>query len=128
MSIFSYWFGNFLFDFLFYFLVAIFGAGMCQAFQISSLTNGDALTATWLLFILYGFTNIPFTYVFSFVFKDYGNAQAGWYFFNFVFGGITSTMILILRFISADTRPVGRGLGWLLRLVPAFSFGEGLIN
>lgn len=128
MSIYSYWFGNFIFDLLFYVVVAIFGAGMCSAFSISSLSQGDALTATWLLFILYGLSNIPFTYIASFLFKDYGNSQAGWYFFNFVSGGILSIIILLLRFISTTTSPIGRKLAFILRLIPAYSFGEGLMN
>jgi ATP-binding cassette subfamily A (ABC1) protein 3 len=128
MSIYSYWIGNFIFDYTLYVIVAIFGAGMCEAFGISSLTSGDANTATWILFIIYGFANIPFTYIVSFVFSDYGNAQAGFYFFNFVAGGILSVVILLLRFIGSATSSIGRGIAWPLRFIPAYSFGEGLIN
>lgn len=123
MSIYSYWFGNFIYDMFLYLLVAIFAAGMCMAFDITSLVDGDALTATWLLFILYGLTNIPFSYVMSFLFSDYGNSQAVFYFFNFVAGGIVSVIILVLRNIGGTTGEVGKAIAWPLRLIPAFSFG-----
>lgn len=124
----AYWFGNFIFDFLLYMVVAAFAAGMCMAFDISSLVDGDALAATWLLFTLYGLANIPFSYIASFLFTDYGNSQAAFYFFNFVAGGLLSVIILVLRMIGDTTGVIARGLAWPLRLIPAFSFGEGLIN
>lgn len=42
-------------------------------------------------------------------------------------------IILVLRWVSNpdDAVPAGdiaKGLTWLLRLVPSFSFGEGMIN
>lgn len=90
--------------------------------------EGDALGATAILFFLYGITNIPLTYILSYLFKDYGNAQAALYFFNFVAGGIVPMIVLVLRWISNpdDAVPsgdVGRALSWILRIIPAFSFG-----
>lgn len=124
----SYWLGNFIFDLLVYLVVALLAAGLCMVFDIQSLVSGDALIATWMLFGLYGLANIPFTYVCSFVFENYGNAQAGFYFFNFVMGGIVPTVVLVLRLIGPDTAKIGMGIAWPLRLIPAYNFGEGLIN
>lgn len=62
------------------------------------------------------------------IFKDYGNAQGVIYFFNFVGGGIAPIIILVLRWISTDSNKIGRAIAWALRSVPAFAFGEGLIN
>ena len=128
MSIYSYWFGNFIFDFVLYLVVGFFAAGMCMAFEIKSLIDGDALTATWLLFFLYGFANIPFSYIVSFLFTDYGSSQTAFYFFNFVAGGLLTVIILVLRMIGDVAGSVARGLAWILRLIPAFAFGEGLTN
>ena len=69
----------------------------------------------------------------AYCFTDYGNAQAGVYFYNFITGGILPIIVLVLRWISVsdDPLPTGtlaRGLAWLLRIVPSFSFGEGMIN
>ena len=69
----------------------------------------------------------------GYFFKDYGNAQAGIYFYNFVTGGILPILILVLRWISESEDPVpsgtvARALAWALRIIPSFSFGEGMIN
>ena len=128
MNLASYWIGNYLYDLLLYSVVAGISLGICAGLEVEALVEGDALGATAVLFFLYGITNIPLTYIMSYLFKDYGSAQAALYFFNFVAGGILPMIILVLRWISDpnDAVPsgdVGRALGWILRLVPAFSFG-----
>jgi hypothetical protein len=37
MNIYAYWIGNFIFDYTIYLMVAAFGAGMCQYFNIKGL-------------------------------------------------------------------------------------------
>lgn len=128
MSIYAYWLGNYIFDMFFYLTVAVFAGGMCMAFSINSLTDGDAIYATWIIFVLYGAANLPFSYIASYLFTDYGSSQAVGYFWNFVAGGILPTIIIVLRFLGSPTADIGRGIAWPLRLVPAFSFGEGLLN
>ena len=97
MNIASYWIGNYIYDFLLYLFIAIFTLGMCQVLSIDSLIEGDAYTASCLLFLFYGLSNIPLTYILGYLFKDYGNAQAGYYFFTFVIGGLVTIIILVLR-------------------------------
>lgn len=100
MNLGSYWIGNYLYDLLLYAIVAGISLGICAGLEVEALVEGDALGATAVLFFLYGITNIPFTYIISYLFKDYGNAQAAVYFFNFVVGGIVPMIILVLRWIS----------------------------
>lgn len=76
-----------------------------------------------MLFGLYGYSNIVLTYLVAFLFKDYGNAQGVVYFFNFVVGGISPIIILVLRWIDQNSNLIGRGISWGMRLIPAFSFG-----
>jgi ATP-binding cassette subfamily A (ABC1) protein 3 len=122
MNIVSYWIGNYIYDFLLYLFIAVFTLGMCQVLSIDSLIEGNAFTASCLLFLFYGLSNIPLTYILGYLFKDYGNAQGAVYFFNFVSGGILTLIILVLRWISTSNI-VGKGLAWPLRIIPAFSFG-----
>lgn len=63
----------------------------------------------------------------SFGFKDYGGAQVSSFFIHFIMGGIIPLIIFILRLIKS-TRSIGVALGWILRLVPSFSFGYGVLN
>ena len=88
VSIVAYWTSNFLVDIITYLIPAIFSICMIKAFNVESLANGENFGATWLLFIFYGFSIVNFTYVFSFLFKDYGNAQLIIFFFSFTFGKI----------------------------------------
>jgi hypothetical protein len=128
MKLSAYWIANFVYDFILYLIVAVVAVGLCSALSITSFTTGNAYAALWMLFIFYGLAYISFTYIFSFLFKDYGNAQAGFYFLTFIIGGMIPILTFLLRILGTGSNPVGRGLAWLLRIYPAFSFGEGLLN
>lgn len=128
MNIAAYWLSNFVFDYFLYMIVAAIGIGLCKALSISSLTDGNAYTGVILLFIFYGSSYIFFTYSFAFLFKDYGNAQAGYYFLTFIVGGMLPILTFLLRILGTGSNPVGRGLAWVLRLYPSFAFGEGILN
>lgn len=129
MNLGSYWMGNMIYDYFLYCIVAGFVIGMCVALDIKSLVEGDALLSTTLLFFLLGFSNIPFTYVISNFFTSYGTAQGIVYFFNFIWGGVFPIIILILRWLDFNgSAVIGEGVSWLLRVIPAYAFGEGMIN
>ena len=96
---------------------------MIAGLRIESLTKDDAFGATCIIFVLFGIAYIWFTYIFAFLFKDYGSAQAGYYFITFIFGAMLPNIVQLLRFISTATNGIGRGLGWLFRLYPAYAFG-----
>lgn len=100
LNVASYWTGNFVYDFLLYLVVAFFSVGMCYALEVEALTEGEAISATILLFVFYGLANIPFTYILAYAFKDYGNAQGVVYFMNFVAGGLITIIILVLRWVD----------------------------
>jgi NADH:ubiquinone oxidoreductase subunit 3 (subunit A) len=128
MKLSAYWAANFIYDYILYLILAVVTVGLCSALSIGAFTSGSAYTGLWLLFILYGLAYIPFTYMLAFAFKDYGNAQAGYYFLTFIIGGMLPILTLLLRILGAGSNPIGKGLAWFLRIYPAFSFGEGLIN
>ena len=108
--------------------MSILAIVLIKALDIESLTAGDAFGATWLLFIFYGISYMWLTYIIAFAFKDYGNAQAGYYFLTFVIGGMLPILTFLLRILGKGSNPLGRGLAWVLRLYPSFAFGEGLLN
>ena len=67
--------------------------------------------------------NISLTYNLAYLFKEYGNAQAAIYFFNFLTGGTLSVVIIVLRWIDTDAGKVAKGLAWIFRIIPSFCFG-----
>jgi len=123
MKLSSYWFANFVYDYILYAVVAVVSALVCLALDVGSLTDGDAYGATWMLFMFYGTAYIWLTYVFAFLFKDYGAAQAGYFFLTFVVGGLIPILILVLRALNENTRRFGKGIAWILRIHPSFAFG-----
>lgn len=128
MKVSSYWLANFVYDYVTYAIVAIISCGLIIALKVNGFSDSDAINQTWTLFMLYGLAYIPFTYIFSNLFKEYGSAQAAFYFITFLLGGLLPILTFILRIVSDTANPVGRGLAWFFRIFPSFSFGEGLIN
>ena len=74
VSLISYWLSNYVLDMLKHLVPAVFCFLMVLAYNINGFREDDAFSAIVLLFILYGWSIIPFCYLFSFIFKDYGNA------------------------------------------------------
>jgi len=106
---------------------AVFCILMVLAYDIDSFTGSESFGAVVLLFILYGWSIIPFSYFLGFLFEAYGNAQVASFFLHFLLGGIGAMIVLILRIIPS-TSSAGEIVGWVLRTIPSFAFGYGIIN
>lgn len=122
MNIYAYWMGNFFYDFILYAFLAGFAVGMCIVLDAKTFI-GEALGVVIVTFIMYGLAYIPMTYIMAYFFKDYGNAQAGYYFFTFVIGGLIPIIVLVFRFIDGIPHKVGIYLSWIFKFIPAFCFG-----
>jgi hypothetical protein len=92
MNIGAYWLGNFIYDYTLYLIVAIFAGVMSSILDIKALTDGLPLLALWIFLIAYGLAYLPFTYLFSYAFSDYGDAEASYYFITLVFSGLLPTI------------------------------------
>lgn len=69
MTIYSYWLSNYLVDFLKHLFPAIISIIMVLIYDIEDFTSeSEAMLAVSLLFILYGFCVIPFSYFLGFFF------------------------------------------------------------
>lgn len=82
---------------------------MTFAFNISIFIDNGAFGAVALLFYLYGWAIIPFTYLMGFMFKKYGNAQVSAFFLHYLVGTILPLVTYILRFFDS-TRTIGHVL------------------
>jgi ATP-binding cassette subfamily A (ABC1) protein 3 len=123
MNIYAYWIGNFIYDYVLYLILAGFSLLMCKLLEAKAFITGDAYGVVILAFILYGLAYIPLTYIFAYLFKDYGNAQAGFYFLTFVLGGLLSLVVFLLRFLGGNAGKIGLGISWVFRIIPSYSFG-----
>lgn len=103
MNMLGYWSSNFIFDYLTYCLIAGFGIGMCYVLDIQSFVKDEeTVRAFCSLFLLYGVSNVLFTYLVSYAFQESYNAQIGVFFFNFVNGGILTVLMILIRAINKD--------------------------
>lgn len=128
MTVSSYWLGNFIFDYALYTMFAIVALTLCKAFSVLELIGSGAVGVTILVFILYGITQLLFTYLCSFLFSDHSNAQSLYYFLNFMAGAMLPIIVLIFRYIGGLMANVGLGIAWAFRIIPSFAFGEALVN
>lgn len=127
-GLFTYWTSNLIVDWVKALIPTVFCVIMCKAFDISAFLEDDCFSAIWLLFIFFGFSIISFTYAFSFAFKDYGSAQTVSFIMNFLVGGILPLIFFILRVLDEQTKDISLGIAMILRLLPSFSFGFGILN
>ncbi|KAL4429303.1 hypothetical protein ABPG74_002289 [Tetrahymena malaccensis] len=125
---FSYWTSNLFMDIIKYLIPALTCPWLAYAFKVNSLTDSSVFSAFYLIFILYGPAIILFTYVFSFLVKNYGNGQLFSFFMHIFFGCVLSITIMILRLIySMDNKGI-EALAWILRFMPSFCFSFSILN
>lgn len=75
VSLLSYWTSSFTLDFVKHFVPAFFCMLMVLAYSITTFTDhGSDYAAISILFFLYGWAIIPFSYLTGFIFADYGSA------------------------------------------------------
>lgn len=128
MKLSAYWIANFIYDYLLYLVIATAAIVFCKIFNVGSLATGSAFASTSMLFFFYGLAYIPFTYIAAFAYKEYGSAQSYYFFLTFLMGGMLPVLTFVFRIIGTSSNKIGRYIAWGLRILPAFSFGEGIIN
>lgn len=112
MSLPAYWTSNIIFDICKAIIPSVIVIGLMYAFGLD-------YPHTWIMFLLYPVGVIPFTYVFSFVFASENVAQTLTIFLHFVFAGIGTIVVFILRLIES-TRDVGDILVWVFKVIPSY--------
>lgn len=128
MSYYIYWMANFVFDIASYLvtmiLVFIFFAAFDQKTYI-----GEHFLPTFVFLLLFGTSAISFVYFVSFFFKEHSNAQTAVIAFSFVTGFLLPGAILVFKTSPYERmRSPGAIIVMILRVFPAFSLGDGLLN
>lgn len=128
VSVPAYWTSNFAWDFTSYLLP--FGATLAviAAYDVQDLVGSEdqRLAGTLLLFLFYGISVAPFTYVMSYAFKQHSAAQNAALFLN-----LGCLILMIVSFVLArvdSTCGVNSWLQYIFMLLPGFSLANGLLN
>ena len=74
VSLFGYWLANFTMDLSKYMIFGILAPLIITLFNVRILLEDGNALFIWVLFIIYGFSIVLFSYVLSFKFKDSSNA------------------------------------------------------
>jgi len=114
---FNYWFANFVFELLKYYVIAGLISIVIYLFD-------DFVKYFWIFYVLYGPAMIMSTYVLSFIFDNESSGQNGVILLNFLLGTLAGNVVLIFRVIP-DLVDTGKLLANFFRIVPSFALTYG---
>ena len=117
ISLFSYWFNNYLFELIKYYVIG----GICILLLYLFDFYQDYL---YILYLEYGPAMISFTYLFSFIFKSEEKGQISVLLIYLIFGVLGGNAIIILR-LYKDLIKYAEPIIYILRIIPSFCFCYG---
>ena len=117
ISLFSYWFNNYLFELIKYYVIG----GICILILFIFDFYQDYL---YILYLEYGPAMISFTYLFSFIFKSEEKGQISVLLIYLIFGVLGGNAIIILR-LYKDLIKYAEPIIYILRILPSFCFCYG---
>lgn len=119
MSLAGYWGSNIIFDIIMAYIPILLIILLTFLFD----KNYDGV---WVLFLLYPLAIVPYTYVWSFLFRSDINAQIFTLFQHFVAGGLLVSVVFCLQLVP-ETMKVGDALRWACTVFPTFCVAHGIL-
>jgi ABC-type multidrug transport system ATPase subunit len=128
MQFFPYWVSNFIFDFCSFLVTDVLAIIVFLIFDRKEyIGDATAFGATASLLLFYTLSSIMMAYALSFAFTSHSAAQNTVMMTNFVAGFILVLLVFILGLMDS-TKDVADPLRFVLRLIPAFALGDGIIK
>jgi ATP-binding cassette subfamily A (ABC1) protein 3 len=121
-----FWLASFLFDIVNFVIPCIFLCIVLLAFQNEDFKSAEMLGYFFLLLLFYGWSVIPFMYLFSFAFTIPSSGFTRMVMFNVFTGMATILAISILQVPDLDLVNVADSLEWVFMLFPNFNLGYGI--
>jgi len=121
----AYWLSNFVFDFLTFLFPMVVGLALIFAFSVTPFV--EEFTAVVAVFVWYGATIVPFTYVVSHFFSSSAFAQFG----TLMFHMLGSTVLLLISYMMSlfpGTLLSSVTLTTVARVLPSFAFGHAILS
>jgi len=118
MRLSAYWMANFLFDSIKLYVTVIATIILIYAFN-------QKYDSSVVVYAVFPFGIIPFTYVTSFIFSAESAAQTFTMFFHAAIILVGSTLIFVLRIVP-NLESVGDNLNYIFRLIPSYSIASSL--
>ena len=117
ISLFSYWFINYFFELLKYFVIG----GICI---LILCPFGFYEKYLYILYLLYGPAMTSFTYLLSSLFKSEDIGQILTLLINLIIGVLAGTSLIIMR-INEDLKDLSKKIINIFRIIPSFCFCFG---
>ena len=117
ISLFSYWFNNYLFELIKYYIIGGISILLLYLFKFYE----DYL---YILYLEYGPAMVSFTYLFSFIFKSEDKGQTVVLLINLIIGALGGSAIMIMR-LKDDLILYSKPIIYIFRLIPSFCFCFG---
>ena len=118
MQLKAYWVGNFIFDFFKMYFTIIVTIILFLGYNLNF--NGSII-----VYLVFPFGILPFTYVSSFIFTSDSAAQTFTMFFHFLIFSIASVIIFFIRF-AENLQVQGDGLDRIFKIFPTYMLGNTL--
>ncbi|KAL3853226.1 hypothetical protein ACJMK2_016782 [Sinanodonta woodiana] len=125
----AFWFSTFMWDMINYIIPVFAILIVFAAFQTNAYTKDGHLGYVFLIFLLYGWSILPFVYMFSFLFKTPASGMVSVSMINILTGLVTLLAIFTLKIPQLGTESVGKALEWICAvLLPNFNLGQALMD
>lgn len=123
-----YWTSNFIWDFASQGAVLILTVILFACFGVEGFVDSvPAFGAFCLTMFLYCLASIPFTYVFTFAFKEHTAAHLSLIGITLMSGVVLILIAFIMEF-SADTKAANYYMTYIYRIFPAFNMGYAILQ
>ncbi|KAK3590752.1 hypothetical protein CHS0354_030992 [Potamilus streckersoni] len=121
-----FWFGNFIWDFVNYLMSVIVILIVFAAFQTTAYITNNNLGIVFLTLVLFGWSQLPFVYMFNFAFKTAASGIVFGSIVNIILGVAALVSTYILRFVNSDVNDI---VEWCcLAFIPLYNVGEAIKN
>ena len=117
ISLFSYWFNNYLFELVKYYVIG----GICILLLYCFKFYQDYL---YILYLECGPAMVSFTYFFSFIFKSEDKGQTVVLLINLVIGALGGSAVIIMR-LKEELVKYAQDIIYIFRIIPSFCFCYG---
>ncbi|KAG9457355.1 hypothetical protein H6P81_001863 [Aristolochia fimbriata] len=127
VSILSYWFSTYAWDFISYLFPTSFAILLLHIFGLEQFIGSGCLLPTIIIFLGYGLAVAASTYCLTFFFLDHSVAQNAILLVHF-FTGLVLMVISFIMGLIPSTKSINSVLKNIFRLSPGFCFADGLAS
>ena len=123
-----FWTISFIWDYITFILITALYVCVLSIFQEEGWSTGEELGRVVLILLFFGFSVIPFTYLFSYLFDIPSTGFTKMMLFNIFSGTIFFTAIFLMKYEGFNTVNVAKALEWVFLIFPHFALSHSLNN